>query len=225
MSNLLEVKTVDTMGRIRIRKLIREGAKFGRLTATKLLTHTRNGYQWECLCDCGNKLKVRQFSLTSGTTESCGCLKMDTTIALGKSNRTHGLRHTAEYNVWIAMRDRCLNQKDEAYYNYGGRGIRVCDEWLTDFQAFYDYMGPRPSNRHSIDRINNDGHYEPGNVRWASPIEQGNNKRNNRAITIDGITKNLAEWAREYGISASRIQRRIDKSGWDPKTAVTKPVR
>ena len=138
----------------------------------------------------------------------------------------HGARRKGprnrEYNVWSAIKARCLNPKDRAYPRYGGRGIRICDRWLT-FQNFLEDMGPRPPGT-SIERLNNDGHYEPGNCKWATPLEQGNNKRNNRLIEFEGRRMTIAQWGREHGLPRYVIRARISQHGWSIQRALTTPL-
>jgi len=129
---------------------------------------------WRCLCDCGKLRFVPTQDLVAGKTKSCGCWSRDQASAL---NYKHGLSGSREYTIWSAMKNRCHNPNDEFFRDYGARGIRVCEKWRSDFSAFYGDMGARPSPRHSIDRINNDGNYEPQNCRWASPLEQSSNRR------------------------------------------------
>lgn len=158
------------------------GQKFGRLTA---LDHTRldgrKEIYWRCTCECGGSKYVMSQNLRTGKIQSCGCLLRETT---GKRRRTHGQSRSVpggkaspEYRAWTAMRERCNYPKAVGYKNYGGRGITVCAEWQEDFQAFFDHIGPRPSPKHSVDRVDNEGHYEPGNVRWATRAEQARNTR------------------------------------------------
>ncbi len=135
-------------------------------------------YWWYGLyeCSCGTRKLILNHNVIRGLSKSCGCLKLDTLV---KRNETHKLSDTAEYTIWNAMRQRCENPKQKAYKNYGGRGIEVCKRWLK-FENFYADMGPRPSRKYSIDRIYNDGNYEPGNCRWATASDQQRNKRPRR---------------------------------------------
>lgn len=116
---------------------------------------------------------------------------------------------TSEYGIWSGMKSRCYNPRTDNYKHYGGRGIAVCDRWRNSFDCFLADIGPRPSLNHSLDRINNDGNYEPGNVRWASVQEQRSNTRRNRVVTFRGVTQTLAQWSRSIGISESTLHRRI----------------
>ena len=176
---------------------------------------------WLCLCICGNNTTIRGSSLTTGNTLSCGCLREEN-IKNG-INRKHGMCHTSEYRCWAHIISRCTNPLVQYFFLYGGRGITVCNRWHT-FENFFHDMGYKPSPAHSIDRIDNNGNYEPGNCRWATSTEQSNNKRNNKRITNNGLTLTSAEWARKLGGSASLINSRI-KLGWSEEKAVTMPLR
>jgi hypothetical protein len=130
----------------------------------------------------------------------------------------HGMKNTPEYRIWKAMRSRCGCTKSERAKDYSLRGISVCKRW-DDFLTFYADMGPRPSRDHSIERIDNDGDYEPRNCRWATRIEQGNNKRNNVRISANGKNQTVAQWSVELGLNASTIRRRL-RIGWSPDRAL-----
>jgi hypothetical protein len=155
------------------------GNRFGRLVAVRCLGRRQGatGYSrvwWLCQCDCGTEREVAGQALVQGITRSCGCLLKE---ARHENGKTHGLSHRPEFRIWATMIARCTNPKNDHWKDYGGRGITVCSVWRKDFAVFFANVGPRPSNHHSIDRINNDGNYEPGNVRWATPKEQRSNQR------------------------------------------------
>lgn len=178
------------------------GRRFGRLVVRHLTGERRNGcVVWHCLCDCGEHVDVKSGALASGNTKSCGCLKRD---SARESHTKHGHSHTPISCVWIEMNQRCSNPSNHSYRRYGARGITVCNEWRDSFEAFYDYVSQLPhfgEKGYSLDRINNDGNYESGNVRWATAAEQVQNRRNSRTLTIDGDTRSIKEWAAELGIT------------------------
>jgi hypothetical protein len=149
--------------------------RFGRLLVLERVGKKWGSVTWRCRCDCGNELITTSSNLTKGRTKSCGCLQREWASS-GKIKREHGLSESAEYRIWCHIKCRCYNANSEDFKWYGGRGIKMCDEWLHDFMAFYNHIGPRPNKNLSIDRINNDGNYEPGNVRWATSMEQAHNK-------------------------------------------------
>jgi hypothetical protein len=176
------------------------------------------GHRLSCLCDCGNRTVVWASNLIRGKTKSCGCFMRETTATIGRSTKTHGqaAQETRTYTACRAAKARCENPKHRAYKDYGGRGVRFL---FTSFEQFYAELGDPPPGM-SLDRIDNNGHYEPGNVRWAAPREQQNNKRNNHQLTALGRTQTIADWARETGFSKITIRGRI-KRGWPPERALT----
>lgn len=147
-------------------------------------------------------------------TRSCGCLLRETITK-------HGGYKSPVYSVWHAMVTRCRSPNDPSWPDYGGRGIRVCDRWL-DHGAFLADMGQRPPG-HTLERIDVNGHYEPGNCRWATPMEQANNRRNNRLITYEGQTHTVAEWARRVGLTKGCLLHRLCV-GWPIERALTQPA-
>lgn len=165
-----------------------------------------------CLCRCGRESAIIYGRLRIG---HCG--------ACGRRWRTdpNAKRHRSEYMIWVDMRRRCNNPKRKGYRDYGGRGIRVCEQWNKSFEAFFADMGPRPSPGHSLDRYpNNDGNYEPGNVRWATDQQQGVNKRKNRFLEFEGLRLTVSEWAVRKGLGPKTILYRL-KAGWSVKDALT----
>lgn len=194
------------------------GSKAGDWTIIGPPQSTKNGRSFPCACACGVYRLVLGRLLRDGISKSCGCRQLT-----NPTNLIHGMSNSPEYNVWSAMIYRCENPNCPAYENYGGRGITVCSEWRNEFSAFYAHIGPRPSAKYSLDRWpNKDGNYEPGNVRWATQIQQCNNLRTNKILTANGETHTLAEWARIKNIDPSAISRRL-KMGWDEQRAVNEP--
>jgi hypothetical protein len=198
------------------------GEKFGRLTVIGVGAG-KKAKAWLCKCDCGEDIVVITSKLNTGHTRSCGCLKSEAWLmCVNKINITHGKHGTPEYNAWKNMKKRCLNPSHKSYPNYGGRGIKVCNRWL-EFKNFYKDMGERTSSIHSLDRINNDGDYEPLNCRWGTRQEQNNNKRTTRFYNFYGTNKTLAEWSRIVGISHAALFDRL-KRGWTLHQTLTTPL-
>jgi hypothetical protein len=168
---------------------------------------------WECLCDCGNIVIARGYCLRNGNTTSCGCKRK---TSLSKLMSTHGESKTRLYGIWSGMKKRCNNPASSVYKHYGERGIKVCDEWESDYMAFRNWALENGYKEDlSIDRINVDGDYEPSNCRWANNLEQANNTRTNRYITYKGTTLTMAEWHRKLGITRGKwdwLMKRNDRN-------------
>jgi len=204
------------------------GQRFGRLTvlARDPATHKCSSY-WICICDCGNRSSVSSQSLRNGVTTSCGCYQREAT---GNANRTHGKTKTRLYHVWESMRRRCNCNSDGAFKYYGGKGIKICDEW-NDFEAFekwaYEngYDPNAKSFKCTIDRIDNSKGYSPENCRWVDSIVQANNHTTNVKVSYNGETKTIAEWSKLLGWNYRIVYDRIVKYGWKPERAFTQQPR
>lgn len=173
------------------------------------------GKIWQCVCECGTYIFLTTQKITQGQNKSCGCKRLE---LISKALTTHGGKGTPEFNIWCAMIARCYRKTSVQYKYYGARGIKVCDRWLNSFENFLEDMGKRPSTSHSLDRYpnNKNGHYTKSNCRWATPIEQARNRRNNVLIKYKGETKCMSEWAQILGIDLGSIYwRRLKKWSWD----------
>lgn len=191
------------------------GERIGRWTVIGF--ETPHGSVLKVRCDCGTEAVRVNVALRDGTSNSCGCGRVT------HGERAH-LRHSKEYSAWQAMKQRCARRNARFSSRYIERGITVCPEWANDFEAFLRDVGRAPSKEHSIDRINNNGNYEPGNVRWATRYEQGNNRETNIRLTFHGETKTVTEWAREAGLSPNAVQLRL-KSGDTTKERLLRPSK
>jgi hypothetical protein len=198
------------------------GQRFGRLVALRMVYLEGEGHikYWECQCDCGTLHYARACALVPGWTKSCGCLCREQTR---ERNLTHGMSKTSEYRIWSNMRRRCSNPDCAAWPNYGGRGIKVCERWES-FDNFIADMGQRPSLKHTVERINNDGDYCPENCRWATRAEQNLNYSRNHRITFGGETLTLSQWSKRLGMKQHALIARIEH-GWTEEMALTIPIR
>lgn len=201
------------------------GERHHRLTAVAFVRRAKRGNAiWKFQCDCGNTHDVVATCVRSGNTKSCGCLKREADAAKRREKTTHGMCWTREYEVWCHIIQRCKNPNEQNYPNYGGRGITVCDRWRESFEEFYADMGPKPSPKHTIERINNAGNYEPENCRWATRKEQDRNKRSNRLVIIDGTTMTLFDAVEESGLNYKTVLSRIVR-GWSVERALGTAAR
>ena len=207
------------------------GRKFGRLTVVERAGNTKHGAaKWLCICECGKETVVIGDELRNGNTQSCGCLAKELSSARMKGreahNKTHDMTGTPIYKEWSAMKRRCYKSSDKNYPSYGGRGITVCDRWKNSFELFYEDVSRLPNfgkQGYSINRINNDGNYEPQNVEWADSKTQSNNRRTNHLITFNGKTQTISQWACECGMPYKRLWKRINIFHWEIERALNTP--
>jgi hypothetical protein len=218
--------TLGSIGNDRARKTIRlDGRRFGRWLVVGPSRSQRFGalgkpkIQWFCRCDCGAERWVFSDVLRRGGSLSCGCLCRE----ISRSRGTHYMSKTPIYRVWRSMISRCENSNNSQFHLYGGRGVTVCRRWRESFAAFRDDMGQKPTSSHSLDRIDNNGNYEPGNVRWATAKEQAANLRKNVNLTHDGETLCVSAWARKTGLREQTLRRRLSL-GWSHEKALTTPA-
>lgn len=194
------------------------GEKFGLLTVLKRSESAKCGAaQWVCICECGNEIIVPSYTLKCGTKKNCGCVKGP------HFNATHGASNTTLYKAWKSMLYRCENPKNRAYKYYGQRGIRVCEEW-HDFLSFKKWVDEtKPDGEYTIDRIDNNSDYSPTNCRWASCVEQANNRRSNIMLEYNGEVHDLTEWSKLLGFDYKRVHNRMYKLGWTFEKAIITP--
>lgn len=191
------------------------GYRKGDFVVLARLASGKGNVYWSARCDCGRTFTVAT-SAVLGKQLSCGCRR--------QRLRKPRLCDTPEYVAWAAMKQRCGYEGAASYANYGGRGIRVAAEWINDFAAFLAHVGKKPTPAHSLDRIDSNRNYEPGNVRWATRKEQARNVRDNRLLTYDGRTMPLTAWAEETGLCSRTLFSRVAVYGWSHERALTTPV-
>jgi hypothetical protein len=199
------------------------GKKFNHLTVIRYYGRGKYKHLWECLCDCGNKKIVDSSCLKNNYTKSCGC-EAKKQWSIPKSIK-HGKSQTRIYGIYTGMIRRCHHKKDKDYKNYGERGISVCQEWRDDFMSFYNWaMNNGYTETLTLDRINNDGNYEPSNCRWTTIKEQSNNTRFNRYITYNGETKTITQWAEFLGFKEDTLRARIVSGRFTIERAFNQPL-
>jgi hypothetical protein len=191
------------------------GQQFERLLVISKAGRNKYGEPvWLCRCNCGVEKNVRGYALKSGNTKSCGCLHREKIT-------THGNCEIPEFNIWRGAKQRCTNPKNRDFPNYGGRGVKFL---FDDFKEFLAHIGPRPGKEYSLDRIDNSGNYEHGNVRWATPKTQCRNTRSNRLITYQNETLCLAGWAEKLNMNKGVICSRL-RNSWSVKKALSTPTQ
>lgn len=191
-----------------------QGQKFGRLTVQSSHDRQNSHLRWLCVCDCGNTHIAKGIHLKRGLIQSCGCYNLERIIA---RNTTHSLsrvdgKWTPEYATWRNIKERCGNPNNHGYLKYGARGIHLCAEWLDDYLAFYQHIGPRPSAQYSIDRIDNNRGYEPGNVRWATIAQQSYNKRSTvRFIDVNEARLTIGDIAQYLAVAPQFVREKLSR--------------
>lgn len=199
------------------------GQRFGRRRVVRYVGRDSNGKRrWEWRCACGRTGVTVEQSIKAG--KSCGCYAVEKTV---RRSTTHGMKRrksaVPEYAVWTMMKRRCSDPNDPSFPRYGGRGIGYAERWET-FEAFISDVGRRPSSRHSLERVDNNGNYEPTNCVWALPRQQANNTRSNTMVTYEGRSQPLSPLARRFGMKPDVVRWRIH-AGWSVYDALTQPVR
>lgn len=196
------------------------GQVFDRLTVLREVPTPKPGAHWLCLCQCGAESIARSNGLRTGAIRSCGCLRVDVQRA---RRTTHGMNSSPEYSCWENMIQRCTNPGSISWPRYGAKGVSVHPAFQS-FEGFLAEIGPRPSRRHSIDRYpRKKGHYEPGNVRWATRKQQQRNLSSNVLVEWLGRTQCIAEWAEEVGLPYHVLRSRLQVYGWSVEKALTTP--
>lgn len=193
------------------RNHIKVGLRHKKLTVIRVVKKYGRGFVVECQCKCGNKIILMASVVRARVT--CGCSR--------HGHGGNGKKRTAEYRAWAHMIGRATCPTDTAAKNYSQRGITVCERWRNSFRAFFSDMGPKPSPKHTLERINNDGNYEPTNCRWATRREQNRNRRSCIWITFNGRNLLASDWARELNIKRSTLDNRLTKMPLD--IALTRP--
>lgn len=202
------------------------GKRFGRLVALEYMGRKNDRTLWRCVCDCGRESIVGYTALMTGNTRSCGCLEKENLYSKEfKRSRRKSASKDFDMNIgahplyglWSSMLTRCYNKSHNSYKHYGGRGIKVCDRWLPEnkgFENFLKDMGPRPSPKHTIDRIDNDGNYSPENCRWATPRQQGSNKRTSIVLFYKGVRVPALDVCDATGLKYQTLSHQL-KKGYD----------
>lgn len=202
------------------------GQRFGKRTVIGFELVARGYAKARTRCDCGVERLQHPSELLKGLGHECQrCKNARVLHEHGPSALRHGMHGTPEYQAWCSMQDRCYNPRTKSFRHYGGRGIRVARDWrgARGFDAFFAHVGKRPSSGHSLDRIKVNRGYVPGNIRWATKLEQMGNRRVHRMLTLDGLRLTQAAWARRAGLDVRRVHARL-AAGWTTRAALTTPI-
>lgn len=197
------------------------GQRFGRWTVIKRGPDTDYKHpRFYCVCDCGTERLVKAQILRNGESSSCGCYDREQKkLMCIERNTTHGMSKTNTYDRWVNLIARCHNKNSSGYHKYGAKDVQVCKRWRESFEAFLEDMGHPPTHKHTLDRINSRGNYEPSNCRWALMKVQQNNRTNNHRIIFNGENLTLQEWSEKTGIPRKTISNRL-KRGLSPEDAL-----
>lgn len=201
------------------------GKRFGKLFVIEIMRLEGKGeIFWKCVCDCGKETIVSGSNLKNGNTKSCGCIHSELLI---KRNTSHGFsQNESLYSVWRGIKSRCYCVNGVYYKNYGGRGIVVCDDWKNDYVMFRNWALENGYVKGlSIDRIDNNGNYEPSNCKFSTRVEQANNTSKNRFILWEGKTQTIKQWSEEIGMKYTSLSQRINKCGWSIEKSFTTPIK
>ncbi len=201
-----------------------KGTRFGNVVAIDISHRQKGSVYWNCQCDCGNKIKVAGGTLRYRGNISCGCNKgKKISEKLSTHKESYGEGQTPEYRAWNSMKRRCYNPKAHAFHRYGGKGVSVCDKWLNSYENFLEDMGRRPSELHSLDRINGDRDYSKENCRWADKKEQARNTYRSINVIIEGESMRFADACEKYSIKGKIVRMRLSL-GWELEKAFKAPV-
>ena len=202
-----------------------KGNTYGLLTVIEATNKRGHGGSiiWKCKCQCGNIVEVESREIR--TRKSCGCLRKARSLDFGERMMKHSESHTRLYGIWSNIKNRCCNPNDKRYKDYGGRGVQICDEWANSYTCFANWAKAHGYNEKlSIDRIDNNGNYNPQNCKWSTSKEQAVNKRSNKIITFKGKTMTMKEWADEVRLPYGCLQTRMIR-GWTEEEALTTPIQ
>ena len=198
-----------------MKRLQLEGRKFGKLTVVKF-SGIKDRVAWfDCVCECGKTKTIRGANLVRGLTNSCGCGLAENARKLFTTHGETVGGKSREFEIWCSMKDRCSNENYHRYFDYGGRGIRVCDRWVNSFPNFLEDMGRRPSDEHSIERLDNDGEYGPSNCVWATTDVQARNHRRSIHIEYLGVKMILTDWAKKLNVHQRTLRRYAIKHSFE----------